>query len=161
MKEVAASLKTSPEDVPARVASLSESVRKLEKDLAEAKKALALGGSGGGSAEIEEFGGVPFLGQLFEGLDPKDLRSLINDAKARLGEGVAAVVTVNDGKASVAVGVTESLFARFDSVALVKVAVAALGGQGGGGRPDMAQGGGPNGAEAAAALDAIRSALSA
>ncbi len=162
LKDVAASLKTSPDDVPARVAALSENVRKLEKDLAEAKKALALGGSAGGSAsEPEDVGGSKFLGQIFEGLDPKDLRGLINDAKARLGEGVAAVVTVNDGKASVAVGVTEGLFARFDSVALVRIAVAALGGQGGGGRPDMAQGGGPNGADAAAALEAIRLALSA
>ncbi len=162
LKEVATSLKTSPEDVPARVATLSESVRKLEKDLAEAKKALALGGSSGGvAAEPEDIGGVKFLGQSFDGLDPKDLRGLITDAKARLGEGVAAVVTVNDGRASIAVGVTEGLFTKFDSVALVKVAVAALGGQGGGGRPDMAQGGGPNGANAAAALEAIRFALSA
>jgi alanyl-tRNA synthetase len=162
LKEVAASLRASPEEVPARVATLSETVRKLEKDLAEAKKALALGGSGGSSAaEPEDIGGIRFLGQSFEGLDPKDLRSLINDAKVKLGEGVAAVVTVNDGRASIAVGVTDGLQSRFDSVALVKVAVAALGGQGGGGRPDLAQGGGPDGSKAAAALDAVRSVLSA
>ena len=117
-------------------------MRKLEKELAEAKKALALGGSGAAPAESEDVGGLLFLGQSFDGLDPKDLRGLANDAKAKLGSGVAAFVTVNDGRASVLVAVTDDLTSRFSAVDLVRKAVEALGGQGGGGKPDMAQGGG-------------------
>jgi alanyl-tRNA synthetase len=160
LKEVAASLRTSPEDVPARVAALSENVRKLEKDLAEAKKALALGGGGaGGSAEPEDVGGISFLGQSFDGLDPKEMRGLANDARQKLGSGVAAFVSVNDGRASILIAVTDDLTARFSAVDLVRVGVEALGGQGGGGKPEMAQGGGPDGSKAVAALAAVKAAL--
>jgi alanyl-tRNA synthetase len=159
LKGVAATFKTSVEDVPARLAALVEDRKRLERELAEAKKALALGGSGGEQAEAEDIGGTAFIGQILEGLDPKELRGIIDQAKTKLGEGVAAIITVNDGKASVAVGVTAALQGKVDPVALVRVAVAALGGQGGGGRPDMAQGGGPDGSKASEALDAIRAAL--
>jgi alanyl-tRNA synthetase len=161
LKDVAASLRTSPEEVPARVATLSETVRKLEKELAEAKKALALGGggAGGGGAEIEDINGVNFLGQSFDGLDPKELRGLANDAKAKLGSGVAVFVTVNEGRASILVAVTDDLTARFNAVDLVRAGVAVLGGQGGGGKPEMAQGGGPDGAKAADALAAVKAVL--
>lgn len=162
LRDLAASLKTSVDDVPARVAALAEATKRLEKELADAKKALALGGGGSGGATDsgrEDIGGVAFSGQVIEGLDPKQLRSLVDEAKQRVGEGVAAVVVVNEGRASVAAGVTDGLVDRFSAVDLVKAAVTALGGQGGGGRPDMAQGGGPDGANAQAALDAIRAVL--
>jgi alanyl-tRNA synthetase len=160
LKEAAASLKAAPEEVPARVAALVEERRRLERELAEAKKALAMGG--GNKAEAtgpEQIGGRNFIGQIFEGMDPKALRGLVDDAKQRAGSGVAAVVAVNDGRASVAVGVTDDLTSELSAVDLVKRAVAALGGQGGGGRPDMAQGGGPDGTKAMDAVQAVREAL--
>ncbi len=161
LRDLAASLKTSVDDVPARVASLAETAKRLEKELADAKKALALGGGtgGGDAAGPEDVNGVSFSGQIIEGLDPKQLRGLVDEAKQRLGEGVAAVVVVNEGRASVAAGVTPGLVGRVNAVDLVKAAVAALGGQGGGGRPDMAQGGGPDGAKASDALEAVRGVL--
>src|SRR3712207_3827548 len=130
LKEAAATLKSSPEEVPARVATLLEERRRLERELAEAKKALALGG--GGKAEAagpEQVGGHGFIGQVIEGLDPKGLRGLVDDAKKRVGSGVVALVAVNDGRASVAVGVTDDLTARRNAVDLVKKAVEALGGR--------------------------------
>jgi alanyl-tRNA synthetase len=102
---------------------------------------------------------VGFIGQVIEGLDPKGLRGLVDEAKAKVGSGVAVLVAVNDGRASVAVGVTDDLTARLSAVDLVKQAVATLGGQGGGGRPDMAQGGGPDGEKAGDAIAAVRNAL--
>jgi alanyl-tRNA synthetase len=163
LKEAAATLKASPEEVPARIASLVEERRRLERELADAKKALALGGGGTGKAEqaVEQIGGHGFIGQVIEGLDPKGLRGLVDEAKQKLGSGVAALVAVNEGRASVAVGVTDDLIGSRSAVDLVKAAVAALGGQGGGGRPDMAQGGGPDATKAADAIAAVRSALEA
>jgi alanyl-tRNA synthetase len=96
---------------------------------------------------------------VIEGLDPKGLRGLVDDAKKRVGSGVVTLIALNDGRGTVAVGVTDDLTARFNAVELVRRAVAALGGQGGGGRPDMAQGGGPDGGKAEAALAAIRETL--
>jgi alanyl-tRNA synthetase len=103
--------------------------------------------------------GVRFLGKVAEGLAPKDLKGLVDDAKKSLGSGVAVFVAVNEGKAAIVVGVTDDLTARFSAVDLVKQAAAALGGAGGGGRPDMAQAGGPDGSKASEALAAVRSAL--
>ena len=111
------------------------------------------------AAADEEVGGVKFSGQVLQGMDPKALRGLLDEAKQRLGSGVAAIVAVNDGRASVAAAVTDDLTARISAVDLVRAAVAALGGQGGGGRPDMAQGGGPDGDKAEEALAAVRAAL--
>jgi alanyl-tRNA synthetase len=160
LKEAAAVLKAAPEEVPTRVASLIEDRRRLERELAEAKKALALGGGNSADAQgPEKIAGTGFIGQVIEGLDPKGLRGLVDDAKKRVGSGVAALVAVNDGRATIAVGVTDDLIGRFSAVELVRQAVAAVGGQGGGGRPDMAQGGGPNGGDAQAALAAVRKAL--
>ena len=161
LREAAATLKSSPDDVPARIASLVEDRRRLERELAEAKKALAMGG---GSAKTDDTGpeqvnGHKFLGQVVEGLNPKDLRSTVDTMKQRVGSGIAALVAVNEGRASVAVGVTDDLVGQISAVDLLKAAVAALGGQGGGGRPDMAQGGGPDGAKAKEAIDAVRDAL--
>jgi alanyl-tRNA synthetase len=159
LKEAAAMLKAAPDDVPARVSALVEAQKKLERELAEAKKALALGGGSGAGPAVEDIAGVKFEGQLLDGFDPKGLRGLIDEAKTRLGSGIAAVVTVNDARASVAIGVTDDLKDRLSAVDIVKAAVTALGGQGGGGRPDMAQGGGPDGAAGAEALAAVRAAI--
>ena len=162
LKSVAATLKTAPEEVEARVAALVEERRKLERELAEAKKALALGGGGAAAASADEdIAGVKFSGQVLQGMDPKELRGLLDEAKNRIGSGVAAIVAVNEGRAAFAVAVTEDLTGRFDAVSLVRAGVAALGGQGGGGRPDMAQGGGPDGDKAQDALAAVRAALTA
>jgi len=160
LREAAALLKASPDEVPARVSALVEDRKRLERELADAKKALAT--SGGAKTEAagpEQVGGHAFLGQIVEGLDPKDLRAAVDTMKQRVGSGIAALVAVNDGRASVAVGVTDDLAKQLSAVDLVKAAVAALGGQGGGGRPDMAQGGGPDGSKAEQALSAVRNAL--
>jgi alanyl-tRNA synthetase len=160
LKNAASLLRTTPEDVEARVAALLDERRKLERELAEAKKALALsGGSAKAEAADEEVGGIKFSGQVLEGLDPKDLRGLLDQAKQRLGSGVAVIVAVNEGKASIAVAVTEDLTATVSAVDLVRKGVEALGGKGGGGRADMAQGGGPDGAKAADAIAAVKAAL--
>ena len=161
LREVAAMLKSSPDEVPARIAALIDDRRKLERELAEAKKALAMGGGSAApdAAGPEQVAGYAFLGQVVEGLDPRNLRSEIDAMKSRVGSGIAALIAINDGRASVAAGVTPDLLDRVSAVDLVKAAVAALGGQGGGGRPDMAQGGGPDGAAAPQALAAIRDAL--
>ncbi len=158
LREAAAALKTSPDDVVARVGALVEERRKLERELAEARKALALGGGGAAQAAgPEQVAGINFIGQVIDGLEPKELRGAVDEAKQRVGAGVVALVAVNDGRASVAVGVTAGIGAS--AVDLVKVAVAVLGGQGGGGRPDMAQGGGPDGDKGAEALAAVKAAL--
>ena len=161
LRDVAATLKASPDEVPARVAALIDERRKLERELADAKKALAMGAGTAktDAAGPEQVGGHAFLGQIVDGLDPKSLRSEIDAMKQRLGNGIAALIATNDGRASVAVGVTDDLIGQLSAVDLVKAAVAALGGQGGGGRPDMAQGGGPDGAKAGEALAAVRDEL--
>lgn len=161
LREAASALKTTPDEVPARVIALLDERRRLERELAEAKKALAMGGGAGGAAAgPEQVGGVAFIGQVLDGFEAKGLRGAVDDAKQRLGgAGVAVMVAVNDGRASIAVGVSEDLVGRVNAVDLLRRAVTILGGQGGGGRPDMAQGGGPDGAKAAEAIEAIRAAL--
>ncbi|HEX3422758.1 MAG TPA: alanine--tRNA ligase [Sphingomicrobium sp.] len=161
LREAAATLKAAPDEVPARIAALVEERRRLERELSDAKKQLAMGGGMDGSEgpAPEDVNGHKFLGQVVEGLDPKDLRSTVDEMKKRLGSGIAALVALKDGRASVAVGVTDDLAGKANAVDLVKAAVAILGGQGGGGRADMAQGGGPDGSKAREALDAVRTAL--
>ncbi len=163
LKAAAAAIRATPEEVPARITALLDERKRLEKELSEAKKALALGGgaatAGGGAPADEEIGGVVFSGQVLEGLSPKELRPLLDETKARIGSGVAAIVAVNDGKASIAAAVTGDLTDRFSAVDLVRAGVEALGGKGGGGRPDMAQGGGPDGAKGPDAIAAIKQVL--
>jgi alanyl-tRNA synthetase len=163
LKSTAGLLRTTPEEVETRVAALLDERKKLERELAEARKALALGGGGGAKAEAadEDVNGVKFSGQVIEGLEAKELRGLLDQAKQRLGSGVAVIVAVNHGKASIAAAVTEDLTAKVSAVDLVKAGVEALGGKGGGGRPDMAQGGGPDGAKAADAIAATKAVLTA
>jgi len=162
LKAAAGAIRATPEEVPLRVAALLDERKKLERELAEAKKALALGGGGAGGAAPsadEDVAGVKFSGQVLEGLNPKDLRPLLDEAKSRLGSGVAAICAVNDGKAAFAAAVTDDLTDRFNAVDLVRAGVEALGGKGGGGRPDMAQGGGPDGSKADAAIAAVKDLL--
>lgn len=162
LKMIAASLKASPDEAAERVAMLVEERKKLDRELAEAKKALALAGDGGGTsgaAESEQIGDVSFVGQVINGLNPRELRGIVDDSKKTLSSGVSALIAVNDGRATVAVGVTADLTDRWNAVELVQAGVAAVGGKGGGGRPDMAQGGGPDGAKAEDAIAAIRTVL--
>ncbi len=161
VKNLASTLKVQPADVVSRVEALMDERRKLERELADAKRKLAMGGGQGGSADaVRDVNGVKFLGKAISGVDPKDLKGLADEAKAGLGSGVVALIGVSeDGKASAVVAVTEDLVGRFSAVDLVRVASAALGGKGGGGRPDMAQAGGPDGAKADEALEAVAAAL--
>ena len=159
-------MKTRPDDIIERLKALVEEKRQLERQLSDTKRQLALGGSGagtGGPANGEEtrtVGNVKLMTRMVEGLNPKDLRGLIDEGKKQVGSGVVAIVGVTeDGKAGLAVGVTEDLTARLSAVDLVKVGAEALGGKGGGGRPDMAQAGGPDGGKAEAALKAIELSL--
>lgn len=161
VKTLAASLKVQPSEVLGRVEALMDERRKLEKELADAKRKLAMGGGQGGSADaVREVAGVKFLGKAVTGVDPKDLKGLADDGKSSIGSGIVTLIGVSeDGKASAVVAVTPDLVSRFSAVDLVRVASAALGGKGGGGRPDMAQAGGPDGAKADEALEAVAAAL--
>ena len=153
-------LKIPTADLATRVTSLMDERKKLERQLAEAKKQLAMGGGASGApAGPETINGINFIGRVVEGVGGRDLRGLIDEAKAQMGSGVAAFIGVNDGKAALAVGVTDDLKDRFGAVDLVKAGAGAVGGKGGGGRPDFAQAGGPDGSMADAGLAAIRDVL--
>ncbi|WP_170991612.1 MULTISPECIES: alanine--tRNA ligase [Bradyrhizobium] len=162
-KTAALELRTTIEDVPARIAALMEERKKLERDLSDARKKLAMGGGGtsnGATSAVREVGNVKLLARAVEGVETKDLKSLVDDGKKQIGSGVVAIVGVTeDGKAGIVVGVTADLTARFNAVELVRKGSEVLGGKGGGGRPDMAQAGGPDGAKADAALSAIEQAM--
>jgi alanyl-tRNA synthetase len=160
VKAIAGALKSTPADALARVTALLDERRKLERELTEARKQLALGGSGNGAAQSETVNGVGFIGKVVTGVNPRDLKPLADDAKKTVGSGIVTFIGVSeDGKASAVVGVTDDLVGTFSAVDLVKIASAALGGAGGGGRPDMAQAGGPDGSKAEAAVAAVRDAL--
>ncbi len=159
-QDVSAQLKVPLKDVSGRLGALLDERRALERELSEAKRKLALGGGGGAApAGPEEIAGVKFIGRVAEGVSGKDLRALVDEAKSQIGSGVVAFVGVNDGKAAVSVGVTADMTERFSAVELVRIASAEVGGKGGGGRPDMAQAGGPDGDKADAAIAAVRAAL--
>jgi alanyl-tRNA synthetase len=156
-RNAAATLKTSPAELPARVAQLAEDRRRLERELGDARRALALAGPAKdtGDEGAREIAGVKTVLRLVDGVAPKDLKGLADEAKAKIGSGVVAFAAVADGRASLVVGVTDDLKAKISAVDLVRVGAEALGGKGGGGRPDMAQAGGPDGDKAGAALEAI------
>ncbi|HWA69728.1 MAG TPA: alanine--tRNA ligase [Rhizomicrobium sp.] len=161
-REAAFAIKTPIGELSVRVTQLSEERRKLERELADAKKQLALAGPATGGEEAgETIAGLKAVLRLVEGVSPKDLKSLADGAKQQIGSGIVAFVAAADAKVSIVVGVTDDLTARISAVDLVKAAAQALGGKGGGGRPDMAQAGGPDNGNPRAALDAIRSRLSA
>lgn len=161
LRAVAAALKVAPKEALARVEGLIEERKQLERQLTEARQKLAMGGgTDGGSPEVEEINGVKFSGRVVEGLPPKELRGLVDQTKKQIGSGVAVVIGVtDDGKAGIAVGVTDDLTDRLSAVDFVRAGSEALGGKGGGGRPDMAQAGGPDGSKADAAIDAVRAVL--
>ncbi len=163
-KLAATELRTTLDDMPARVAALMEERKKLERDLSDARKKLAMGGGAAtgpaAAGSMREVGNVKLMARAIQGVEAKDLKSLVDDGKKQLGSGVVAIVGVTeDGKAGVVVGVTADLTSRYSAVDLVRAASQALGGKGGGGRPDMAQAGGPDGAKADAALAAIEKAM--
>ena len=163
-KATASELRVPVEEMPARVAALLDERKRLERELSEAKKKLAMGGGaqGDGADGVRDVGDVKLMARAVEGIDLKDLRSLADEGKKKVGSGVVAIVGVTeDGKAGIVVGVTDDLVARFNAVDLVRKGAEALGGKGGGGRPDMAQAGGPDGSKADAALAAIEAALGA
>ncbi len=170
LREAASVLRTRPDDVVERLRSLVEEKRQLEKQLADAKRQLAMGGGGsalpGGAAAapadlVRTFGATKLFSRMVVGLNPKDLRGLVDEGKKQVVSGIVAIVGVTeDGKAGLAVGVTDDLTATWSAVDLVKLGAEALGGKGGGGRPDMAQAGGPDGEKAPAALQAIEARLS-
>ncbi len=160
-KAISSNLKTPLAELPERISQLQDERKKLERELGDAKKKLALAGDGASAAPAgpENVAGVSLLARALNGVPAKDLRGLVDEGKKSLGSGVVAYVGVDGDKAALAIGVTDDLKGKVSAVELVKAGVAALGGQGGGGRPDMAQGGGPNVAAAPQALDAVRAAL--
>jgi alanyl-tRNA synthetase len=164
-KATASELRVPVDEAPARVAALLDERKRLERELSDAKKRLAMGGSSNkaeGADGMRAVGDVKLMARTVEGIDLKDLRSLADEGKKTVGSGVVAIVGVTeDGKAGIVVGVTNDLVARFNAVDLVRKGAEALGGKGGGGRPDMAQAGGPDGSKAGAALDAVEAALGA
>ncbi len=161
-KAASAELKVPLEEMPERLAQVMDERRKLERELSEAKKRLAMGGGGKADAAdgVRVIGDVKLMARAVEGIEIKDLKGLADEGKKQLGSGIVALVTTSeDGKASIVVGVTPDLTARFSAVDLVRKASEALGGKGGGGKPDMAQAGGPDGSKADAALAAIAAAI--
>jgi len=161
-KATASELRVPADDVPNRVAALMDERKQLERELTDAKKKLAMGGGGNSADGLRTVGDIKLMARAVEGIDLKDLRSLADEGKKKVGSGVVAIVGVTgDGKAGVVVGVTSDLVARFNAVELVRKGAEVLGGKGGGGRPDMAQAGGPDGSKADAALAAIEAALGA
>jgi alanyl-tRNA synthetase len=158
VREAAELLKVGPDEMIERLAAILDERRKLEKQLADAKRELALGGGAAAdtSSAIRDLGPVKLFARTLQGVAPKDLRELVDDAKRQLGSGIVAIIGVSEGgKAGLVVGVTDDLTQTYNAVELARAAAEALGGKGGGGRPDLAQAGGPDGANASAALDAI------
>ncbi len=159
LNAVAGALRASPLEAPERVATLVEDRRKLERQVVDMQRKLATGGGGG--ADVEEINGVKLAARNLGEVPPRDLKSLAETIGKQIGSGVVALVSTAEGKASIVVGVSPDLTGRFSAVNLVRTASAAVGGKGGGGRPDLAQAGGPEGAQAEAALAAVRGALAA
>jgi len=158
LNRVAHELRAGPAEVADRVAAVMEERRRLERQVAELQKKLA---TGGGAAEVEQVGGVKLAARNLGEVPARELKGLADVIGKQLGSGVVALVSTAEGKASIVVGVSADLTGRFNAVELVRVAAAAVGGKGGGGRPDMAQAGGPDGARAEAALAAVRTAMAA
>ena len=156
LAHLAALLRAPPEGAAERLESLIEDKRKLERELADARRKLAMGGGSGAPQAVRDVAGVKFYSRAVSGVDMKDLKSLADEAKQSVGSGVVAIAaTGDDGKASLVVAVTLDQTGRFNAVDLVRLGSAVLGGKGGGGRADMAQAGGPEGAKAGEALEAV------
>jgi len=158
LQGAAGALKVAPNELTGRISSLLEERKRLEKELSDTRKKLATGGGGAGN-DKEDVNGVSVVAKVLEDVPPKDLKPMADDIKKQVGSGVAVLIAVNDGKASIVVGVTDDTKDKISAVDLVRVGSAALGGKGGGGRPDMAQAGGPDGAKADEAIKAIKDAI--
>ncbi|HUC64178.1 MAG TPA: DHHA1 domain-containing protein, partial [Stellaceae bacterium] len=161
LRQVAGELKTTPQELPARVLSLIEERKRLEREMSELRRKLASGGGGAAPQAAKDLGGVKFIGRVLDDVPAKELKSLADDMKKSVGSGVVAVVARAEGKASIVVAVTEDLVKRFNAVDFVRAGAEALGGKGGGGRPDMAQAGGPDASAADAAVEAVERAVAA
>ncbi|VAV86694.1 Alanyl-tRNA synthetase [hydrothermal vent metagenome] len=161
LSDVTSMLKTTPVQLTERLASLLEDRKSAEKELVALRKKIAMGGGDSAGDEIKTIGDIKFIGRVLDGVHPKELRGMADDARERLGSGVVALVAVNDGKAGVLTAVTSDLISRINAVDLVRAGAMAVGGKGGGGRPDMAQAGGPDGRKASAAISAIEDILGA
>jgi len=156
---LARDFKIQPADVPGRVEALQTSVKALEKQVAELKKQVALGGGGGGNAAPEEVNGIKLIARVLDGVDGKGLRGVAEDFRKQVGSGVVALIGTTDGKAAVTVAVTSDSTARVNAADLAREAVLAMDGKGAGGKPDFAQGGAPDASKAEAGLQAIRDTL--
>lgn len=159
LKETADLLKTTPGQLAERVQALQDQNKKLEQELSNLRRQMATGGGASSASDFKDVGGVKFAGKVLEGFPAKDLKPMVDDLKKKLGSGVVTLIATDDGKASIVVGVTDDLTGKYSAVDLVKTGVEILGGKGGGGRPDMAQGGGPDIKAANDAVSAIEKKL--
>ncbi len=160
IKAIADTLKVPPQDTLNRVTQLVEERKKLERELGEARKQLAMGGGASSENGTETVNGITFLAKTLENIATKDLKGLVDEAKTSIGSGIVCFIGIDDsGKAGIVVGVTEDLVERYNAVDLVRTGSENVGGKGGGGRPDMAQAGGPEGSKSEQAIDAIRAAI--
>ncbi len=160
LADTAATLRSAASDLPQRVAALMEERKRLEREVGDLRRKLATGGGSGQSGpKVKDIGGIKFIGQVLEGVSARDLKPMADTLKQQVGSGVVALIAVSDGKASLVAGVTDDLTATLSAVDLVRAGSQAIGGKGGGGRPDMAQAGGPDSGNAAAAIQAIEAAL--
>jgi alanyl-tRNA synthetase len=159
IEQLAQMMKAAPAEVVERVQKLLTENQALNTELGAMRKKLAMGGGGDKSSDAEQVGNVKFIGKIFDDLPAKDLKPLADQFKQQLGSGVVVLMTKADGRASLVVGVTEDIIGKVSAVDLVRVGAEALGGKGGGGRPDMAQAGGPNTDDVIAALDDIKQTL--
>ena len=148
-------LKTSPADVPARVSQVLEERRKLERELGEARRKLITSSNSDNEISHKEINGIKYIGRSLIDIPPRELKSMVDDLKTQLGSGIVAITGVYEEKASIVVGVTNDLVEQVSAIDLVRKVVEALGGKGGGGRPDMAQGGGPDVAKISIALKSV------
>jgi alanyl-tRNA synthetase len=160
LKAAAEMLKSSATDVTSRIEALLADRKKQEQEITDLRRKIATGAAeSGGAPEIKEINGVKFIGRILEGFPAKDLKPMADDLKTQMGSGVVTLIAVNDGKASIVVGVTDDLTATINAVDLVRIGSEKLGGKGGGGRPDMAQAGGPDANAADGAVGLIEAAL--
>jgi alanyl-tRNA synthetase len=159
-KSTAAELRVPVDEIQSRLAALLDERKRLERELSDARKKLAMGGGAGSTDSddgVESVSGVKVMAKALTGVEAKDLRGLADEGKKKLGSGIVILVANDpEGKAALVVGVTNDLTGANNAVQMVQAGVAELGGKGGGGRPDLAQGGGPNGGAAPAALAAIK-----
>ena len=159
LHKAAGLLKSLPEDLPKRLAQLLNERRDLEREVSKLRKQVAMGGNAASGQDTETINGTGFIGRVVNDVPPRDLRALVDESKEKLGSGVVVFAANNDGKAALAVGVSQDLTDRMSAVDLVRIGSAALGGKGGGGRADFAQAGGPDGASAQKAIEAIKQSL--